>query len=215
MPRGGNNRIDLTGQRFGRLTVSSYARTVGKVAYWICRCDCGNDKSIAGHSLRGGYTLSCGCLRNETTSQRNMKHGMTRHPMYKTWADMIHRCTNDKNEFYADYGGRGIKVYEEWTGSPENFLKWCDEQSPPPGYTLDRRDVNGDYHPDNCHFVSPHDQNRNMRSNVWVEINGERLILKDAVAKYGKCSYDVAKYRVRVRKWDPVLAITTPSSRRK
>lgn len=200
MSRGGYNRVDLTGLRFGRLEVVRYSETRGKRAYWLCRCDCGNEKAISTSSLKTGHSNSCGCLFKEQLVERNFKHGLKsrkgKHKYYQTWADMIGRCYNPKFEAYEDYGGRGITICDEWRGDPTTFCSWCDEQKIPEGYTIDRENNNGNYCPENCRFASKEEQNRNMRSNVWVEYNEERLCFKDFVEKYGVVSYDVAKKRL-------------------
>jgi hypothetical protein len=142
---------------------------------------------------------------------RNFRHGLTGHPLYPIWRDMMNRCHSPKNKSYKDYGGRGIFVCEQWRGGPEAFLQWAVAQGPiPAGHSLDRYpDKNGPYSPTNCRFASPSEQNHNMRSNVWVEYGGERLIFKDFVAKYGVVSYDCAKSRYK-RGWGPIEAAITP-----
>lgn len=125
---------------------------------------------------------------------------MSRHRFYPLWRDMMNRCYSPNNRHFKDYGGRGIVVCHEWHNVAV-FIAWAEQQTPqPPGYSLDRHpNMNGSYAPDNCRFALPTEQNRNMRSNVWVTHNNERLIFKDFVEKYGVVSYDVAKKRVSLR----------------
>ncbi len=204
-----HNRVDRVGLRYGRLFVNSYAYTERKKACWNCICDCGKETVVDGSSLQQGFTQSCGCIKREQTVARNFRHGLRHHPKYLTWLDMHLRCYNEDAEWFHDYGGRGIFICPEWHDL-RTFLAWCDEQKPPKGYSIDRRDNDGPYSPDNCHFITPHAQNRNMRSNVWVEWSGGRMILKDFVAAHGVVSYDVAKIRVRKHDWNPYEAATTP-----
>lgn len=144
--------------------------------------------------------------------ERNTTHGLSKNKHYPKWRDMQQRCYNQSNKFYADYGGRGVVVCDEWKNDPAAFISWCESKEPiPQGYSLDRYpDLNGIYSPTNCRFASPSQQNRNMRSNIWIEYHGECLIYKDFVTKYGVVSYDTAKGRVRKRGWDRIKAALTP-----
>lgn len=206
------NRVDLTGRRFGRLVVVGYAETKGKRAIWLCLCDCGTKKLIASSNLQDG-TKSCGCIRREMLEAKNYVHGVSGDKFYPIWRDMMNRCYSTKNKFYKDYGGRGIIVCEPWKNSPGLFIEWCQAQSPiKDGFSIDRfPDLNGPYSPDNCRFASSCEQNRNMRSNVWVEYDGQKLIFKDFVSKYGVVSYDVAKKRVRLHGFNHIDAALTPA----
>lgn len=142
-------------------------------------------------------------------------HGLSKHKFYPIWRDMMNRCYSKNNRFFGDYGGRGIFVCSEWH-NVASFINWCSCQEPiPRGYSLDRYpDKDGPYSPDNCRFASPAQQNRNMRSNVWVEFGGRRMIFKDFVEEYGVVSYDVAKKRVRLHGFDLIgAALTAPFAR--
>lgn len=160
-------RKDLTGMRFGRLVVVAYAETKRKKAHWLCRCDCGNEKVICSDSLRGSMSRSCGCLRSEVTASKNYRHGFDkrgkRNRHYLVWLSMMTRCYTKTSRDFPLYGGRGIKVCDEWH-DPKVFVEWCQSHEPiPKGYSVDRRLVNGDYSPDNCRFSSPITQSRNRR----------------------------------------------------
>jgi hypothetical protein len=132
-------------------------------------------------------------------SARNRKHGRARDEFYPVWRDMVGRCHNHP---HPDYGGRGIYVCDEWRHDPHRFIAWCEVQPKPAKSSLDRIDNDGPYAPWNCRFATPAQQNRNMRSNVWIEHNGERLIFKDFVEKYGVVSYERARKRVLVLGWE-------------
>lgn len=162
--------IDLTGQRFGRLTVINRAgiNSYGKPT-WNCLCDCGNYVVINAHELRNGDTKSCGCFKNEQIRIPHYTHKGTHDRLYKIWASMKTRCTNPKCKEYKDYGARGIRVCQEWMSSYEKFRNWAISA----GYnataergecTLDRIDVNGNYEPKNCRWVSTYIQNQNKRN---------------------------------------------------
>jgi hypothetical protein len=142
---------------------------------------------------------------------RNTTHGLRFNRFYEVWLAMKQRCYNQKNKQYKNYGGRGIRICCEWKNDPASFIHWCENQNPLPGHSLDRRDNNKSYSPANCRFVSNAIQARNRRMSIWVRINGEKLVLKDAVSKYGVVSYDCAKARVRMLGWSPKKAVLTPN----
>lgn len=169
-------RYQLTGLVFGRLTVIAFAGVGADYATtWLCRCECGNEKVVIGKNLTAGRTRSCGCkqggrsdavqagLRRGRFGSAVRSHGMTASPLYTSWVGMKQRCTNSTNRDYRNYGGRGIRVCEEWSNSFEAFYRdmgatWA------PGLTIDRIDTNGHYEPGNCHWVPMSEQWKTRRS---------------------------------------------------
>lgn len=172
--------IDLTGKQFGRLTVVRQTRK----HIWECRCECGAVIERPGPYLRCGDTASCGCLRRELAAAAHTVHGMRADNRYCIWKKMIQRCTNPNDPDCADYGGRGIRVCHRWAIS---FLDFCEDMGPrpTPKHSIDRIDTNGDYEPGNCRWATDAQQTRNKRSNIWVVVEGQRMILKDACMVLG------------------------------
>lgn len=157
---------DLTGQRFGRLMViSKTTSNKYRQSMWLCRCDCGTEKTILGLSLKHGKTTSCGCRNREVASERFTTHGHTRGGRtleYQSWLAMIRRCNNPNEAIYHYYGGRGIKVCERWVNSYENFLEDMGKR-PSKNHSLERIDVDGDYEPSNCKWATRTEQALNKR----------------------------------------------------
>lgn len=171
-------KIDLTGQRFGRLVVvcESPKKPPSKAIRWLCRCDCGNLKTVAAFSLNNGSTRSCGCLRKEVAINNipcilvgdehpNYKHGQANSRIYRTWADMKKRCYNPHVKDYGDYGGRGIAICDEWRNDFIAFYTWAMDNGYRDDLTIDRKDPDGDYCPENCRFATRLEQSRNQRRN--------------------------------------------------
>ncbi|MBQ4495407.1 MAG: hypothetical protein II968_06525 [Selenomonadaceae bacterium] len=178
---------DLTGQRFGRLTVLEYAGMKRRCAQWKCQCDCGNEIITDGCSLRRGRTKSCGCLNKEMFLQRVTKHNMSDTWIYKTWGGMKARCENSANGRYYDYGGRGITVCDEWRDDFQAFFDYVSklDHFGEEGYTLDRIDNDGNYEPGNVRWATDAEQRGNKRNNVTIEYKGEQMTLSEAAWQSG------------------------------
>ena len=149
--------VDKTGQKYGKLTVLGLSNTKTKTGHlrWQCQCECGSVCIIAGSDLSTGRTKSCGCIRKNATRERAMKHGKSRHyRLYQTWQNMKKRCLNSKNPEYRNYGGRGITICSEWVGSFETFEAWALKNGYKNNLTIDRINVDGNYCPDNCQWLT-------------------------------------------------------------
>lgn len=199
-------RIDLTGQRFGMLTARACVGRRDHKALWQCKCDCGNMTYVVSSVLRAGKTRSCGCLaRNNGAGNRT--HGKSRTKLYHIFHAMHQRCYNPKFKFYDYYGGRGIKICQEWHDL-DTFWDWAMSHGYKDGLSIERKDVDGDYSPDNCCWITMDRQHRNCRNTLFVEWQGEMVRVTDLAKEYGK-PYDTLKYRIKAG-WTLEEALTRP-----
>lgn len=162
-----DNFKDMKNFKFGRLLVLNLGeRTRDRQATWICKCDCGTVKQVRGAELRKGKTQSCGCLNKEINSKRSLGnkyseiHGLSYHPLRFIRKSMIHRCYNLNNPYYKNYGGRGIIVCEEWLNSLQYFYDWATTNGWVKGLSIDRKDNNSNYCPENCHWITISENSR-------------------------------------------------------
>lgn len=167
---------DLTGQRFGRLIVQKIVSH--KPIRWECKCDCGNTTIVIADTLKRGETISCGCYRNECVRDRSIKHNESHTKLHQVWSGMKTRCNNPNFEFYKDYGGRGIKVCDEWQNDYIAFRDWALQNGYAEGLSIDRIDVNGNYEPSNCRWVTDKVQANNKTTNRFIEYKGETHTLQ-------------------------------------
>ncbi len=200
----------VVGERFGKLTlVELVGRSKHNKPIYSFRCDCGEVKNILLASVKNGRTKSCGCIRKAHITKRNTRHGMHGEPEYKIWAGMKQRCNSPKAEHYDRYGGRGIKVSDEWNDYP-NFIRSMGKR-PDSSYTLERVDNNKGYCAENCVWATKLEQGSNKSNNRKYEYFGEQLILPEIARRTG-LSRECLYARLN-RGWDEHTAFTTPAKK--
>jgi hypothetical protein len=182
------NLIDLTRQKFNRLTVLSRAENRKKEVFWLCICDCGVKKEIPGGSLRSGQSRSCGCYMREVSSENGKRvgnlpkigtHNKSKTPEHNTWFNIKSRCSlKRKLPMYENYWGRGISVCERWLESFENFYS---DMGPRPSkyHSIDRIDNNGNYSKENCRWATDKQQARNKRTNLFITYKGATRLITE------------------------------------
>jgi len=198
------NFIDLTGQRFDRLVVLERVPDA-LTTTWLCRCDCGREKPVTTGNLRRGLTRSCGCLSAEMAKARG-GHGKWRDPLYRIWAAMIRRCTKPNTINWDRYGGRGIRVCDQW----HDYATFAADmgQRPSKRHSLERIDNDKGYEPGNVRWATTREQARNMRSNRMVTYQGETLTIADWSERMG-IPYMTLRWRLTAGGWPVKQAMTT------
>jgi hypothetical protein len=180
------------GEKYNMLTYIEYLGTerYGKKQrtqkIGLFKCECGTIKKITLSKVKNGSTMSCGCYHKKVISNNFRTHGLTNHPLYRTWGDIYTRCTNPKADSYCYYGERGIEVCDEWRNDFVKFYNWAMANGWKKGLQIDRIDVDGNYEPENCQFIT-------QAENCSV---GKRRIRKSNKSGYVGISYrkDIDKY---------------------
>lgn len=202
--------IDLAGKRFGNLTVVRRSGTINGQAAWLCICDCGREKVIRGSTLRNGQSTSCGCAAAKLASDRLKTHGLTKTRLFKIWSMMKERCYKDYSKSYQGYGGRGIRVCDEWKNSFTSFFGWAMVNGYTDELTIDRIDVNGNYCPDNCRWATVKEQANNRRSNTFLSVGGVSKTAAEWSLQSG-IKQDTILHRIKFG-WSAEDAVSIPVS---
>lgn len=176
------------GDRFGRLTaVRQCGKNKWRDQLWECACDCGATKVVAAGKLKSGHTRSCGCLARDVRVRQLEKHGITTGGRPRTlniWSSMKARCMNPKAISYPNYGGRGIKVCDEWLEF-KSFHEWAMTNGYSDDKQIDRIDNDGPYSPENCRWVSRSENQRNTRRTHLITLNGKTQCASDWIKELG------------------------------
>lgn len=195
------SKEDLTGKIFDLLTVEGYAYSQNGRRIWKCKCDCGNITYVKTSNLKNRNTKSCGCLKDKT--KPNKKHNKSNLRLYKIWSMMKQRCKNPNAAKYKNYGGRGIKICKEWEKDFMNFYNWAinngfDENKNRKEQSLDRINVNGNYEPSNCRWITQSENCRNRTNNKIITQNGVSKTIAEWSEELGidqrTISYRAKKY---------------------
>jgi hypothetical protein len=207
------NYLDLAGKRFVRLVcIRDIGRDKGGGVLWECQCDCGNKKNVRSGKLVNGHTRSCGCLQKDITREAHTTHSLCREngkrtKLYHVWDAMKQRCQNPRFTFYKDYGGRGIEVCGEWD-SYIPFHNWATANGYQEGLTIERKDVNGNYEPDNCRWIPRPEQSRNRRNSHYITHKGISKTLTEWGHELG-INPKVLGTRIK-RGWSVERTLSTP-----
>lgn len=201
-------RIDLTGNRYGRLTVigreGSYTHKGGsKSATWKCLCDCGNEVIVPTCRLKSGNTKSCGCFHKEKLADRNKtsaihggKSGGKPERLYRIWSGIRRRCYEETLDAYKYYGSRGITVCDDWKNDYSKFREWSLNNGYKDNLSIDRIDVNGNYSPENCRWIDAKTQANNRRNNVCITYHGKTQTVAQWAEETGM-PYRRIEYRLK------------------
>mgnify|MGYP001614045067 FL=1 len=176
----GMKKIDLTGQRFGKLVVLAEVESGGKNTAWLCLCDCGKKKrGVLTYNLTAGKSKSCGCVRGDKIGIFSRTHGESKTRLYQIYKGMKQRCGNKNNPAYQYYGGKGVSVSKCWAQDYLGFKKWAIENGYSKSGTIDRINPNGNYEPSNCRWVSLKKQQSNKLNSMFVTIGDDKLTIAE------------------------------------
>lgn len=213
------NLVHTSGMEFGLLmtTGKSYIRDRRRILE--CICGCGKLCYILFQSLKSGGARSCGCNIGASGGEKRKKHGFAvrgcQHPLYSIWMGIKNRCNYSTSISYSNYGGRGIGICSEWENDFDTFIKWAISNGWKKGLTIERKDVDVGYSPENCKWATYHEQSRNKRTNRFVSALGEIKCFKDwSLDSRCMVSYTALRYRMFNLKWPPEMAITTPPNKK-
>ncbi|MGT3716950.1 hypothetical protein ACPA2G_11035 [Staphylococcus aureus] len=178
---------------------------------WLFRCICGNEKVISKYDVQKGHTKSCGCLQKENTSKAKRTHGDTDSRLYYIWENMRKRCYKPNSDRYKNYGARGITICDDWKNNYSNFYKWAYSNGYNDNLTIERIDINGNYEPSNCTWITMKDQAKNRTSNKWVCIDNVKYSPQELEKIY---KIPVKTIYARIARGDKGHAVVRPLGKR-
>ena len=172
-----HNVKDITGRQYGLLTVIKYLKpSRNGHAIYNCLCKCGNKCDVFATALKTGNTLSCGCIQKQMVSESNKTHGCSKTALYGVWNTILSRCYNANTKSFKHYGGKGIKVCDEWRNF-EYFKNWADKNNYKQGLSIDRVNNDGDYCPQNCQWILLSDNIRKEHSKSVICIETAQIFI--------------------------------------
>lgn len=169
------SKRELTGKRFGKLTVIRETGKKNGVYMWECICDCGNNTNVRGHELTRGHTKSCGCLKKEKITEYNTSHGLSHTRLYTIWCGIKERCYTPTATNYKFYGAKGVSVCQEWLNDFQVFYDWAITHGYKDNLTIDRKDSDGDYCPENCQWITQSENTTRANNKRWAVPNGIKV----------------------------------------
>lgn len=213
-----SKRIDLTGQKFGRLTVLKTFKGDDGYTWNECICDCNgiNIKLVKSENLKGRHTKSCGCVKQEQLSKLHSKKTnnsenvskYSKHPCHKklrtVWRVMKHRCYNENYKGYENYGAKGVTICQEWLDDYDLFFEWSLENGYEIGLSIDRIDFTKEYSPENCRWATRDTQANNTSTNVWIEYDGEKYTIAQ-LSRIFNCSTGSIQSRIKDGVYVPLM----------
>lgn len=194
---------DLTGKRFNRLTVIKRTENKGKRVMWICKCDCGKICTVQGNNLKNGNTKSCGCYKKENSAKLLHKHGKKNSRLYSIYHGMKKRCYNKNSHNYFNYGGRGIKICQDWLDDFMNFYNWSIQNGYNDNLSIDRINNNGNYCPENCRWTSRTVQNINQRTRKDNKTGTKGIYFRNDCKKF-VVRIQINKKRINLGQYDTI-----------
>lgn len=203
-------KLGLAGMKFGKLTAirPTENRASSGSVVWECQCDCGNKTFVNAPTLNGGKTISCGCARMERVLLSITKHGQSYTKLYGVWGGIKERCFNSNSKSYENYGGRGITVCAEWKDDFLTFKEWAMRNGYKQGLSIDRKNNNLGYYPENCQWADKKTQQNNRRANHFISLNGVKKTVKQWEEITGIKANTIIR---RIRSgWASERAILTP-----
>lgn len=200
------NRLEII-EDLGMVTVTTKTGITRKRHRVNVKCDCGNVITVTLSDIKNGRTKSCGCYIKEITSERSKKHSKTGDRLYIMFASIKSRCYNKNNKAYYRYGGRGIKICDEWLNDFLLFHDWVVKSGWEDGLQIDRIDNNGDYEPNNCRFVTARENSNNKSNTIFLNFNGENLPIAVWAKKTG-IGIETIRRRIFNYKWDIEKSLT-------
>lgn len=206
---------EIIGKVYSKLTIIEDLGFRGvSIRFVSAICECGKIKSYRLGDIRIGKTTNCGCVRIAGLVKRSTSHGLSRHPLNRVWMGIKERCYYSKHEKFHNYGGRGIKVCDEWKNDFKAFYNWAMANGYKRGLEVDRwPNRDGNYEPSNCRITTELNNRRNTDSNIFIEYNGQKKCLSEWAETYGihkRVIYD----RIKKLSWPFEKAITTPVKKR-